>query len=175
MYPLIRTALTLVQNRNTPPIGMDEVHITHTRIWPWDLDIFLELNNGRVLTLMDLGRLGYFARNDIPKKLKEKGWFGTVAGSSVRYQRRITVMQKLELRTRLLGWDDRFTYFDQSFWRGSECCAQAVVRTAITSGRGIVPTIEVADALGYPSESPPLPDWVTAWADAERQRTWPPS
>ena len=174
MYPVVRLARQILINRNAAPLKLADVHTTYLRAWPLDLDVFLELNNGRILTLMDLGRFGYFVRNGLTRKLKEKGWYGTVAGSAVRYRRRITVFQRLELRTRVLGWDDRFTYFDQSFWRGDECCAHAVIRTAITSGKGIVPSDQVAAALGYAPESPELPEWVKHWDGAERQRPWPP-
>lgn len=175
MYPLFRLIGTIVKNRKASGICLSDTHFERVRIWPWDIDMFMELNNGRLLTLMDLGRMGYFLRNGIPGKLKEKGWYGTVAGTAVRYRRRITMFQVLELQTRVLGWDDRFTYFDQTFWRGEECCAQAIIRTAISNGKGIVPSAEVAEHLGYPKESPPLPDWVQAWAEAEAQRPWPPT
>lgn len=174
MYPFTRLAKEIFINRNRGPLAVGEVHVTRLRAWPFDIDPFLDLNNGRILTLMDLGRMGFFVRMGILKVLKERGWYGTVAGSAVRYRRRITAMQKLELRTRVIGWDDRFIYFDQAFWRGDECCAHAIVRTAITTGKGIVPTSEVAEAMGYDPVSPPLPDWVASWDGAERDRPWPP-
>ncbi|MEO0946349.1 MAG: acyl-CoA thioesterase [Pseudomonadota bacterium] len=174
MYPLFRLVRTYILARGAWKLNVEETHLETLRVWPWDIDVFMELNNGRMLTLMDLGRFGYFIRNGITTKLSKNGWYGTVAGTAVRYRRRITVFQKLELHTRVLGWDERFTYIDQSFWRGEECCAQAVIRTAIADGKGIVPTEQVAELLGYPKESPPLPDWVQAWAKAETQRPWPP-
>ena len=174
MYPFARLAKEIVLNRRRGPIALGATHVTHLRAWPIDIDPFLDLNNGRILTLMDLGRFGYFVRMGILKTLKARGWYGTVAGSAVRYRRRITAMQKLELRTKLIGWDDRFIYFDQAFWKGEECCAQAVIRTAITTGRGFVPAGEVATSMGFDAKSPPLPDWIIAWDSAETDRPWPP-
>ena len=174
MYPFMRLTKEVAVNRYRPPLAMGDVHVTHLRAWPLDIDPFFDLNNGRILTLMDLGRMGYFVRSGILKVLRKKGWYGTVAGSVVRYRKRITVMQKLELRTRALGWDDRFIYFDQAFWRGDDCCAHAVIRTAITTGKGFVPTSDVARALSYDPVSPPLPVWVRAWDAAEKDRPWPP-
>jgi acyl-CoA thioesterase FadM len=174
MYPFVRLAKEIVLNRRRGPLALGEAHVTQLRAWPFDIDPFLDLNNGRILTLMDLGRMGYFVRMGVPRTLKKRGWYGTVAGSAVRYRRRITSMQKLELRTKLIGWDDRFIYFDQAFWRAGECCAHAVIRTAITTGRGFVPTAEVAAAMGFAEESPPLPAWVAAWDAAESDRPWPP-
>ena len=174
MYPIFRLAKEVMLNSRRDPIELGETHVTYFRVWPLDIDTFMELNNGRILTLMDLGRMGFFVRMGIPKQLKERGWYGTVAGTVVRYRRRVTVWQKLELRTRVIGWDEKFTYFDQAIWRGDECCAHAVVRTAITTGKGIVPSVQVADAFGYEPASPDLPDWVKSWDAAEQQRPWPP-
>lgn len=171
---MIRFTKQILLNRRATPVALEEAHVTKLRAWPWDIDVFLDLNNGRILTLMDLGRIGYFVRNGVIQALRRKGWYGTVAGSVIRYRRRITMFQKLELRTRLAGWDARFIYFDQTFWRGDECCAHAVVRTAITNGKGIVPTGEVAEVLGYAPQSPELPAWIKAWDGAEQQRPWPP-
>lgn len=174
MYPIVRLTKEVILNRRRDPISLGDTHVTYLRAWPWDIDVFLDLNNGRILTLMDLGRFGFFVRQGILRVLKDRGWYGTVAGTVVRYRRRITVFQRLELRTRVIGWDGRFTYFEQAFWRGDECCAHAVVRTAITSGKGIVPTDQVAEAMGYAAISPALPDWIADWAAAEMKRPWPP-
>ncbi|MEO0915672.1 MAG: acyl-CoA thioesterase, partial [Pseudomonadota bacterium] len=98
MYPFFRLGGELLSNRQAPPLEIGKTHVGAFRIWPWDIDPFLELNNGRVLTLMDLGRFGTLQRLGVPERLKKLGWYGTVAGSTVRYRRRITVFQKLELR-----------------------------------------------------------------------------
>ncbi|MEO1536808.1 MAG: acyl-CoA thioesterase [Pseudomonadota bacterium] len=175
MYPIVRLVKEVYLNRKRSALALHETHVCHLRAWPWDIDVFLDLNNGRILTLMDLGRFGFFTRQGILPKMKAKGWYGTVAGTVIRYRRRITVMQKLELRTRVLGWDDRFTYFDQVFWRNGEPCAHAVVRTAITKGKGVVQSREVAEVFGYDPVSPELPEWVKSWDAAERDRPWPPT
>ncbi|MEM6384951.1 MAG: thioesterase family protein [Pseudomonadota bacterium] len=174
MYPVFRMAKELIRNRNTEELALGDTHVCTMRVRPWDIDPFLELNNGRILTLFDLGRFGLLQRMNMPKMLRQNGWYGAVGGSVVRYRRRITVFQKLELRTRVIGWDDRFTYIEQAFWRGSECCAHAIVRIVVTSGKGIVPTADLAAAFNFPVDSPALPDWVRRWSEAEANRTWPP-
>ena len=101
-------------------------------------------------------------------------WFKTIAGTAIRYRRRITLFQRLEMRTRVSGWDDRFTYVEQSLWRKGDGCAQAVLRTALTTGKGIVPPSEFAEVLDMPEQSPALPAWVQRWSEAEAERPWPP-
>lgn len=174
MYPFARVAKEMFVFRNAPKLHVGETHVTHLRCWPWDIDMFGEMNNGRFLTLFDLGRIILFKRMGVLGEMKRRGWYGTVAGSAIRYRRRVTMLQKLEMRSRVIGWDDRFTYVDQSFWRSGDCVAQVVLRTALSTGRGIIPTEEVAEVLGFPVASPPLPAWVSAWSEAETARPWPP-
>ncbi|EKD60519.1 MAG: hypothetical protein ACD_54C00695G0003 [uncultured bacterium] len=174
MYPYVRMAKELWKFRNAPRLGILEPHISSHRIWPWDLDPWRELNNGRTLTLFDLGRIPMSVRMGFDKVAKAKGWGITVAGNSTRYRRRVTLFQKVTQVSRVVGWDDRFTYLEQSFWRGDDCTSHMLLRSAFTSKGGIVPPAEVLAALGQPVQSPLLPDWVSHWIAADQQRTWPP-
>lgn len=174
MYPYVRMAKELWKFRNAPRLGILEPHISSHRIWPWDLDPWRELNNGRTLTLFDLGRIPMSVRMGFDKVAKAKGWGITVAGNSTRYRRRVTLFQKVTQISRVVGWDDRFTYLEQSFWRGDDCTSHMLLRSAFTSKSGIVPPAEVLAALGQPEQSPTLPDWITHWIAADQQRIWPP-
>jgi acyl-CoA thioesterase FadM len=174
MYPFLRMAKELARARRMPPLGLFDTHVSHHRCWPWDLDPWVELNNGRTLTLYDLGRLPLCLRLGLDRLLRSKGWGLTVAGSSVRYRRRVTMFTRLTMYTRCLGWDDRFIYMDQSMWKGEDCTSQALIRSAIVSKAGIVPPRDMAVAMGLAAESPVLPDWVQAWSRAEATRPWPP-
>ena len=57
MYPYARMTKELWKFRRAPRLSILEPHISTHRIWPWDLDPWRELNNGRTLTLFDLGRI----------------------------------------------------------------------------------------------------------------------
>jgi acyl-CoA thioesterase FadM len=174
MYPFLRMFKELARARRMPPLGLFDTHVSHHLCWPWDLDPWVELNNGRTLTLYDLGRLPLGQRMGVHQVLRSKGWGLTVAGSSVRYRRRVTVLSKLTIHSRCLGWDDRFLYMEQSMWKGEDCTSQGLIRSAIVSKAGIVPPAELAKAKGVSPESPALPDWVRAWIAAEAVRPWPP-
>lgn len=174
MYPYVRMAKELWKFRNAPSLGILEPHVSSHRIWPWDLDPWRELNNGRTLTLFDLGRIPMSVRMGFDKVAKAKGWGITVAGNSTRYRRRVTLFQKVTQISRVVGWDDRFTYLEQSFWRGDDCTSHMLLRSAFTSKGGIVPPAEVLAVLGQPAQSPALPDWISHWIAADQQRIWPP-
>lgn len=175
MYPLFRMALVIAQARRAPPLDPFGTHIGSHICLPWDIDPWMELNNGRTLTLYDLGRLSLGERTGLHRVAKEKRWAMAVAGASVRYRRRLRAFQRFEMRSKLAGWDHRFAYLEQSMWRDGECTSHVLIRSAITRGaRGIVPPAEMAVALGLGPESPALPDWIKAWTDADAGRPWPP-
>ena len=84
MFPFVRLIKDMLIARRQPPIGLTDMHVTYHRGWPWDLDAFLELNNGRALTLYDLGRMGMGARVGLIDTLRRERGGLTMAGSSGR-------------------------------------------------------------------------------------------
>ncbi|MEI4473137.1 acyl-CoA thioesterase [Frigidibacter sp. MR17.24] len=174
MYPFLRMSLACGAARRAGPLPVTQTLVTRTTVLPWDLDIWCELNNGRTLTLFDLGRLPLLIRTGVVATAKAQGWGLTVAGSSVRYRRRVVMFDRLEMRSRILGWDQRFFYVDQSLWRKGEATSHVLIRAAVSSPQGIVPPADMLTAMGRPYTSPPLPGWVAGWIGADRERPWPP-
>jgi acyl-CoA thioesterase FadM len=174
MYPYFRMFKELWKFRQAPALGILDAHISTHRIWPFDLDPWMELNNGRTLTLFDLGRIPLGKRTGLHRALRENGWGLTVAGNSTRYRRRVTLFQRLTQVSRAIGWDDRFIYLEQSFWRGDDCTAHMLLRMAVISKNGMIAPHRVLTALGAQTTSPDLPLWVQNWIVADGQRPWPP-
>ena len=173
MYPFFRFAAETTRAARMPRLGLDDVHLSRHTCLPWDIDPWRELNNGRTLTLYDLGRIALMIRTGFSATLRREGWGLAVAGASVRYRRRVRVMQRFEMRSGLVGRDARFFYVHQSMWRG-EPVSSLLVRKAVTAD-GIVPTDRVMAALGEPDWRPALPPHASAWIEAEALRPWPPS
>ncbi|MDA1041933.1 MAG: acyl-CoA thioesterase [Proteobacteria bacterium] len=174
MYPFLRLGFHMISARFRQPLNLYECHISHHLCWPHDLDLWGELNNGRTLTLFDLGRVPMGRRMGLRKILLARGWNITVAGNCTRYRKRITLFNRLEMRSRLLGWDDKFLYIDQSLWRAGTCTTQLVVRHAIFDKNGIITPQRLMDAYAGPQVPPKLPAWVQSWSQAESLRPWPP-
>ncbi len=176
MYPFIRMFWQLYKHRNDPALPLTGCHVSYHYCLPWDIDLWMELNNGRTLTLYDLGRIPLARRVGLLGLLRKKRWGLTMAGATVRYRRRIRTFERIEMRSRAIGWDARFLYLEQSMWlKSGECANHIVYRSAITGAKGIVPPAEALTAMGKDATSPPLPGWVRTWLEAENQRPWPPT
>ena len=175
MYPIVRMAKELLAASKAPPLALTGTHVSRHICWPWDIDLWLELNNGRSLTLYDLGRIPLAGRVGLIRVLRRRRWSMTMAGVSVRWRQRVKPFETVEMHSRCVGWDDRFIYLEQTMWkRNGACASQALYRSAITDRHGIVAPDRVIDALGAVVESPVLPTWVSAWISADAARPWPP-
>jgi len=175
MYPFLRTAWAWHRAKSMPKMAIDETHVSTFRCWPQDIDIWLELNNGRTLTLYDLGRIPLGERIGMTDALRREKWNLTVAGSTIRYRRRILPFEKFEMRSRGLFWDDKFFYIEQSMWKkNGECASHVVLRVAVVDKNGMVRPSKVVEAMGHDAPSPEAPDWIKTWLQAEDERPWPP-
>jgi len=175
MYPVLRMALQLARHRNDAPITITDTHVSRHLCLPWDIDPWMELNNGRTLTLYDLGRVPMSRKNGLFKALQNNGWGLAVAGASVRYRKRIRMFDRITMRSRGVTWDDRFLYAEQSMWLSNgDCASHALIRSAVTDSKGIVAPARVAEAMGIAGPPPQVPDWIALWIVAEAQRPWPP-
>ncbi|MFC0280447.1 acyl-CoA thioesterase [Falsigemmobacter intermedius] len=174
MYPFLRLYRQVHKARRMPALGLFDAHRSVLHCWPQDIDPWVELNNGRTLTLFDLGRVPMITRLGLRPHLNANGWSMAVAGASVRYRRRVKMFDRLEMISRLAGWDDKFLYIDQSLWRAGECTTQVLNRTAVTSGSGIIAPERLIRSAGFTEPQPELPGWIAAWARAEAERPWPP-
>jgi acyl-CoA thioesterase FadM len=175
MYPFGRFLSITLREGRKPPLDLFDTHVLPMRCLPWDMDMFLEMNNGRVLTLYDLGRFALGVRIGLTETLRRERWGLVVAGSTIRYRARVTGFQRFNVHTRLQGWDDKFFYLEQAMWRGATCCNHALLRTGVTEKGRLIRTARVAEALSVSPVSPPLPDWAQAWVGADAERPWPPA
>lgn len=174
MYPFLRVIKEYIVSKRQPALGLLGTHVSYHRCWPQDLDQYLEMNNGRILTMFDIGRTGLAQRSGLLAVLTRNKWGIAQAGASVRYRKRIRPFVRFRMVTTCIGWDEKFMYLDQSIWIGDDCAVQALFRSAVTDKHGIVRADRLLPAFGMTDPAPNLPDWVRNWIAADATRIWPP-
>ena len=176
MYPFLSLGLNLFAARKLPPMDLLDMHVSQHRCRLVDCDIFMEMNNGRILTLYEMGRFQAAVRMGLWALLKKKRWGLTVAGTSIRYRKRITPFEKYEIRTKIATWDERFVYIEQGMYKlNGDCASHVLLRTAVVEKGRAVPTDVLIEAMGVTTPRPTPAPWVQNWIDAEATRTWPPA
>jgi len=167
MNLILRMFITLVRTLFRPPMDVLDVSVVNFRVWPNDLDFNGHMNNGRYLTIMDLGRLDFVFRAGLGKYILRRSWMPLVASAKIRFRRSLAPLQKYQLHTRLLCWDDKWFILEQRFMVNERAVAIAYVKGLFRSRRGNVPPADVLMKIGHTLESPPFPEYIRLWLEAE--------
>lgn len=137
---------------------------TTIRVYPNDLDVFGHVNNGVYLTYADLARTDLMLRSGSFKPMMKNGWYPVVLAETIRFYRSLKLLQKVDITTRVIGWDERNFYLEQQFYRKGVLCAVAAINARFLSRKGgSVGTAELLEMIGHSDPSPSLPDWVADW------------
>ncbi len=168
MHPFFRTVKLALAARHSRRMTMLDTSSVQMRVWPNDLDVNFHVNNGRYLTLMDLGRLDLMIRSRTLGIFIKRKWYPVLGAATVRFKRSLRLFEKFTLTTRILGWDDKWVYMEHRIETAEHLAVIAIVKALVrTKGRSI-PSGELAEAFGYPDASPMLPDFVEDWKKMEK-------
>ncbi len=168
MYPWLRFAKVLLRGVfKRHRLGLGDASVLQFRVWPGDLDFNLHLNDGRTLTLTNFGRNDLVIRLGLFRIARKNGWYPVVASAHVRYRREVRLFQKIRITTRLVGWDEKWFVIHHEIHRAEDLVTSLLLKTAVRRKAGVVPTEEVAAALGVDPASRPLPADVAAWMASE--------
>jgi acyl-CoA thioesterase FadM len=158
--------ILLSSTRRSKIAPLDTSRLT-LRVLPNDLDFNLHMNNGRYLTVMDLGRLDLIIRNGLFAAMRAHGWNPVLAAARISYRRSLAPFQRYTLETLVLGWDEHSVYMEQRFLVGGQTYARATIRAVFISASGRVPTQDLAAAIGHDGPSPQVDPRIV---DALRSR-----
>ena len=178
MYPFIRYTSTIIKaaievKKGNALTFKDTGEIRfHCRLS--DIDNFLEMNNGRVLTLYDMGRTDFAVRSGLGTQLLKQRWGLVVAGSTIQYRKRIRAFDKVTMKTHIVGFDERWIYIEQSMWVKGKPCSSALLRTGVTEKGKVIATARVLESLGQADWELPPTGYVAEWIISDSDRPWPP-
>lgn len=143
------------------------------RVWPHDLDLNLHLNNGRYLTLMDLGRIDFVVRTGLWRPLFTNKWSPIISTAAIRFRRELRPFEGFSIETRLVAWSDTTAVMEQTFVSHRDrVAARALVKAGFyaRSDRAYVTVKRLVEALGVSpdeAQSPPISPEVEAFLKAD--------
>lgn len=175
MYPYIKLLSVLTKSRFRSNLKLNDSCSIKFRVGITDIDLFMELNHARYLSLMEIARWDFSSRIGLLGFMKKNKWGLVVGAVNIRYRRRIPLFAKFELTTKMICHDGRWVYLLHEFYRGNKICASALIKAGVTSKEGLVNAPVVAKAMGQDNWGDEVPEWVNAWIKAEGQRPWPKS
>lgn len=133
------------------------------RVWPADIDVYLHVNNGRYLTLMDAGRWDHSLRTGLFAQAVKHRWKPVLGAATVKFRRELKPFEAFELVTQISCWDRKWVYLEQRFEKDGETFAWGAVKAVVKQGRKTVAPAEYLAAVGVETDSPlPGPE-LQAW------------
>ena len=145
------------------PIAMFEPCLTRFWVNPLDLDFNMHMNNGRYLSIMDLGRFDLLLRSKTFWPLILKGFAPVVASEGIRFKSALLPFQFFYIKTQIDYLSDKDFYIQQEFIQNKKVVAEGYIKGRFTKrGRGSVPTAELFQILGLEYKSQPPSAKATA-------------
>jgi len=161
IYWIIRLAVTRLLSKVLPSISIEEVGVTYSLCWTTDLDYFFHMNNGKYFKEMDFARFDFYFRTGCSAYIEARPkMFVVQHGASIRYRRSIDAFVPFKVVTRLIFWDERSLYFEQSFVSLHDGFVRAVAICKNTVVGGSV--VEMLASVGAKS-APAMPKEVELW------------
>ena len=142
--------------------------VLELRVSPSDLDVYGHMNNGRYLTLMDLGRMDLIMRTGLGKVTRKRGWKPLVGSVRIRYRRSLKLFNSFNLHTKIASWNEKWFVIEQRFERHGQTVAQAWVKGLFFGPKGKVPTRELLTTMGVDGLPAALPSSLQNWLENDR-------
>lgn len=168
MYPFVRAGRIFARALTTrldPALRSSTIAM---RVWPNDLDTNAHMNNGRYLTLMDLGRFDLMTQCGLVRVVLKQRWFPVAGGVMIRFERPLHLFEKITLKSSIISWDEQWLYFNHDIFSGQQRAARAFARCLFrTRGRSI-PTTELMRHVRYEGKAPSSHESILRWIEADQ-------
>lgn len=161
----LRIGLTILRSLWRSRISLHDESILSRRVGLFEAEGRYP-NQAVYACYFELGRWDIAVRTGMLKVMVRERLFGVLGGQVIRYCKPLQRFQRFEVRSRILGWDERFIYFDHRITSGGNLAAQSLSRIALLGPAGIGSARELLARISL-LESPPLPDMIKQWRDIE--------
>jgi acyl-CoA thioesterase FadM len=133
------------------------------RVLPTDCDFNFHLTNGRYFSLLDVARIEHLARMKLLGILLRRRWLPVLNATEITFIRPLAPLQKFDITTRMVTWDEKYFYLEQRFESDGTLHAVSLARAAFLQRGELVPPRDVASLAGYEGSPPPCSAIVSGW------------
>lgn len=140
------------------------------RVWPNDIDLNLHLNNARYLSYMDYGRVHLLARAHLLTHILRARWTPLVGAVWMTYRRSLPLFAPFALSSRLMCWDERWFYLEQTFTGSEGLVAVGWVKGVLRGPDGNMEPQRVLETVAPGIVSPPIPEAIASWNELTREK-----
>ncbi|SDZ60234.1 acyl-CoA thioesterase [Pseudomonas sp. NFIX28] len=160
-----RMLLMLLRRPWRKPVDGLATTVVRMRVWPFDLDLNRHVTNGRYFTLADLGRMDFVLRSGAYRVALRHRAVPIVGDVWGKFRRELRLFEAFEIHSRILGWDEKWSFMEHRFVRQGRVAGVVVMRGLFRSAKGTIAPGEFVHELGV-DISPELPQWLKDWSQS---------
>ncbi len=149
-----RLIYLLLKSWGKTPIAPLATSVIHMKVLPNDLDINFHMNNGRFLTIMDLGRMDLLKRTGTLGLAVKNKWMPIVGTATIDFLRPLKLWQSYQLHTQITHWDDKWFYLEQVFYSRNKVMAKGTIKGLLRAKSGNVSPQAIMEKLSPGIVSP---------------------
>jgi len=161
-----RLIWVLLTARLRGKVQLFDISVLRLRVLANDLDFNGHINNGRYFTLADLGRLDFLIRAGVARVAIANRAVPLIGDAAGKFRKNLKLFQRYDLQSRLLGWDDKWTFMEHRFVRDDRVVGVVIIRGQLRNADGPLSPSTWLAGLGLAQDTalPLLPDWALAWS-----------
>jgi acyl-CoA thioesterase FadM len=161
-----RLLLMLLQRPWRKPVDGLSTTVIRMRVWPLDLDFNRHVTNGRYFTMADVGRMDYVLRSGAFRVALRHKALPIVGDTWGKFRRELRLFESFEIHTRMLGWDQKWSFMEHRFVKNGRVLGVVVMRGLFRAPTGTLAPSEFVRELGLAEQSPEMPKWLTDWSQS---------
>ena len=161
-----RLFLMLFRRPWRKPVDALSTTVIRMRVWPFDLDFNRHVTNGRYFSMADVGRMDYVLRSGAFRVALRHKALPIVGDTWGKFRRELRLFESFEIHTKMLGWDEKWSFMQHSFVKDGRVLAVVVMRGLFRAGKGTLAPSEFVRELGLAEQSPSIPHWLSAWSQS---------
>ncbi|ESP01812.1 hypothetical protein LOTGIDRAFT_97270, partial [Lottia gigantea] len=133
VYYFLRGLIVSVYSRFKSRISILEESVVPGICLTTDLDFNLHMNNGRYLREGDFGRFDFWVRSRYWQEVKKLGGSLTNGGNNIRYRKSLVFLDRYNIHTKVVYWDERSFYMEQKLIRTQDqfICSIALIKQVV--------------------------------------------
>ncbi|NSX10271.1 thioesterase family protein [Pseudomonas lini] len=161
-----RLFLMLFRRPWRKPVDGLATTVIRMRVWPLDLDLNRHVTNGRYFTMADVGRMDFVLRSGAYRVALRHKAVPIVGDTWGKFRRELKLFESFEIHTRILGWDDKWSFMEHRFVSKGRVIGVVIMRGLFRAAKGTVSPAEFVRELGLAEQSPEMSPWLTTWSQS---------
>lgn len=102
--------------------------------------------------------------------MKQNGWLPVISACDIAFYREIKPLQRFQIHSRIICWDEKYIYIEQRFMTGDKLLAVGTVRgLLVAKGHKLTPDATMAELM-QDIKSPAMPATLYYWRHKAQRR-----